>query len=93
MVFSYQKLTSLKPQKEKKLATFFIAAIVAAGFFVPYMLMSEGYFTFFGDFEKAKNLFRGKEEIIGRKYAKNMGNENNNYFMNLTNFFLFFFHL
>ena len=50
MVFSYQKLTSLKPQKEKKLATFFIAAIVAAGFFVPYMLMSEGYFTFFGDF-------------------------------------------
>ena len=50
MVFSYQKLTSLKPQKEKKLATFLIAALVAGCFFVPYMLISEGYFTFFGDF-------------------------------------------
>ncbi len=50
MVFSYQKLTTLKPQKEKRLATFLISMAVAAAFFVPYMILSEGYFTFFGDF-------------------------------------------
>lgn len=50
MVFSYQKLTTLKPQKEKRLATFLVAMAVAACFFVPYMILSEGYFTFFGDF-------------------------------------------
>ncbi len=50
MTFSYNKLTSLRPQKEKKLFTFLIAMAVAACFFVPYMILSEGYFTFFGDF-------------------------------------------
>ena len=50
MVFSYQKITTLKPQKEKRLATFLTAMAVAACFFVPYMILSEGYFTFFGDF-------------------------------------------
>ena len=50
MNFSYQKAATLRPQKEKKLLTFFTAIAVAAAFFVPYMIMSEGYFTFYGDF-------------------------------------------
>lgn len=50
MNFSYMKSTILKPQKEKYLSTFFIALFVAAAFFVPYMVMSEGYFIFYGDF-------------------------------------------
>lgn len=50
MGFSYTKLTSLRPQKEKRLSTFLIALLTAATLFVPYMIMSEGYFTFYGDF-------------------------------------------
>lgn len=50
MNFSKMKLTTLKPQKEKYLSTFLIALFVSAAFFVPYMIMSEGYFTFYGDF-------------------------------------------
>ena len=50
MNFSYSKQTLLRPQKEKYLSTFFIALFVAAALFVPYMVMSEGYFTFYGDF-------------------------------------------
>ncbi len=50
MKFSYAKSVALKPQKERRLSTFLIALGVAAGFFVPYMLISEGYFTFYGDF-------------------------------------------
>lgn len=50
MGFSYSKSVVLKPKREKWLSTFFISLIVAACFFVPYMVMSEGYFTFYGDF-------------------------------------------
>ncbi len=50
MGFSYNKMMTLRPQKEKKLFTFLIACAVAASFFVPYMIMGEGYFTFYGDF-------------------------------------------
>ena len=50
MNFSYSKQTLLRPQKEKYLSTFFIALFVAAALFVPYMIMGEGYFTFYGDF-------------------------------------------
>ena len=50
MDFSYSKLVGLKPQKEKKLMTFLLAIITAATFFVPYMILGDGYFTFFGDF-------------------------------------------
>ncbi len=50
MVFSYLKHTALRPQKEKYLSTFIIAIITAAALLVPYMIMSEGYFTFYGDF-------------------------------------------
>ena len=50
MGFSEQKLSTLKNSKEKKLSTFIIALFVAACLFVPYMIMSEGYFTFYGDF-------------------------------------------
>ena len=50
MGFSYSKSVVLKPKREKWLSTFFISLVVAACFFVPYMVMSEGYFTFYGDF-------------------------------------------
>ncbi len=50
MRFSYSKASVLRPQKEKALSTFFIALFVSAAFFVPYVVMTEGYFTFYGDF-------------------------------------------
>ncbi len=50
MDFSNQKLLTLKNGKEKGLWTFVIALITASLLFVPYMIMSEGYFTFYGDF-------------------------------------------
>lgn len=50
MNFSEHKNLLLRPSKEKKLSTFLIAILVASAFFVPYMLMSEGYFIFYGDF-------------------------------------------
>ncbi len=50
MTFSQSKKTILQPQKEKKMFTFLVALLTAACLFVPYMIMSEGYFTFYGDF-------------------------------------------
>ena len=50
MGFSYSKLTTLKPQKERRLSTFLIALFVSAAFFVPYIISGHGYFTFYGDF-------------------------------------------
>ena len=50
MNFSYSKQTLLKPQKEKALLTFFLGILVSAAFFVPYIIMGEGYFMFYGDF-------------------------------------------
>jgi len=50
MNFSYTKKTALRPVKEKYLLTFLLGLLVSAAFFLPYMLMSEGYFTFYGDF-------------------------------------------
>lgn len=50
MTFSYSKSMALRPKKEKYLATFLTALAVAAAFFVPYMIMGEGYFIFYGDF-------------------------------------------
>ncbi|MBR4973013.1 MAG: YfhO family protein, partial [Clostridia bacterium] len=50
MTFSNLKAMTLKPRKEKYLFTFLVAILTSAAFFVPYMIMSEGYFTFYGDF-------------------------------------------
>lgn len=50
MDFSCLKHTALRPQKEKYLSTFVIALITASALFVPYMIMGEGYFIFYGDF-------------------------------------------
>lgn len=50
MNFSKAKLLSLQPKKEKHLSTFLLGMLVSAAFFLPYMFMSEGYFTFYGDF-------------------------------------------
>ncbi len=50
MNFSEHKSLLLRPQKEKLFSTFFISLFVAAAFFVPYIIMGEGYFIFYGDF-------------------------------------------
>lgn len=50
MTFTEIKRQTLVGQKERHLSTFFIALGVAAAMFVPYILMSEGYFIFYGDF-------------------------------------------
>ena len=50
MNFSQKKVSVLGKQNEKKAFTFLAALIAAAAIFVPYMILSEGYFTFFGDF-------------------------------------------
>ncbi|MBR7133783.1 MAG: YfhO family protein [Clostridia bacterium] len=50
MGFSYSKAVLLRPQKEKFVSTFLIALLTACAFFLPYMLLSEGYFIFYGDF-------------------------------------------
>lgn len=50
MTFTERKKTLLQPQKEKKTFTFLVAILTAACLFVPYMVISEGYFTFYGDF-------------------------------------------
>ncbi len=50
MNFSKLKATTLTPQKEKRLSTFLIALLIGACLFVPYIILSEGYFTFYGDF-------------------------------------------
>ena len=50
MLFSNAKATMLKPQKEKYGSTFLIALFVAMALFVPYIIMGEGYFIFYGDF-------------------------------------------
>jgi len=50
MGFSNSKAIILKPTKEKYLLTFLLGLLVSAAFFLPYMIMSEGYFTFYGDF-------------------------------------------
>ncbi len=50
MNFSKLKATTLMPQKEKRLSTFLIALLIGACLFVPYIILSEGYFTFYGDF-------------------------------------------
>lgn len=50
MEFSKAKSLSLKPRKEKYLLTFLLGLVVSAAFFLPAMIMSEGYFTFYGDF-------------------------------------------
>lgn len=45
-----EKALLLGEQKEKKLFTFLVSLVAAAAIFLPYMLASEGYFTFYGDF-------------------------------------------
>ena len=50
MVFSDLKTATLRNTKEKGLSTFLISLITATLIFLPYIIMSEGYFTFYGDF-------------------------------------------
>ena len=50
MTFTESKKILLGAQKEKKMFTFLVALLTAACLFVPYMIMSVGYFTFYGDF-------------------------------------------
>lgn len=50
MSFSQQKRELLKDQKEQYLKTFLLALLTAAVLFVPFMVLNEGYFLFYGDF-------------------------------------------
>ncbi len=50
MGFSYDKAMALKPSKERWLSTFFIALLVAGVMFIPFMVIDNGYFIFYGDF-------------------------------------------
>lgn len=50
MNFSQLKATTLTPQKEKRFSTFLIALLIGICLFVPSVILSEGYFTFYGDF-------------------------------------------
>lgn len=50
MRFSEEKVSVLGEQKEKALFTFLVSLFAATAIFLPYMILSEGYFTFFGDF-------------------------------------------
>lgn len=50
MVFAKRKQVLLGQQKELHVSTFLYALIVAALFFVPYIISGEGYFLFYGDF-------------------------------------------
>lgn len=50
MTFTESKKMLLGTQKEKKFFTFVLALFTASCLFVPYMIMGEGYFTFYGDF-------------------------------------------
>ena len=50
MTFSKLKTETLGIKKEKYLSTFFYALLTAAVFFVPFIIMNEGYFLFYGDF-------------------------------------------
>lgn len=45
-----QSVNPLKTQKEMYGKTFLLALCVAAAFFIPFMLINEGYFIFYGDF-------------------------------------------
>ncbi len=50
MVYSHKKAMSLRPRKELGLSTFFIALATAAAIFLPFIIMKDGYFIFYGDF-------------------------------------------
>lgn len=50
MTFSKQKLNQLRPQKSRAASTFFIALLMAAAMFLPYIVLDSGYFLFYGDF-------------------------------------------
>lgn len=50
MVFAKRKTLLLGQKRELHISTFFYALVVAAMFFVPYIISGEGYFLFYGDF-------------------------------------------
>ncbi len=50
MTFSEHKRLLLRPEKEKYLSTFFYSLLVATAIFLPYIILGEGYFIFYGDF-------------------------------------------
>lgn len=50
MGYSYVKKMTLKPEKERGFSTFLVALIAATAVFLPFMLIDDGYFLFYGDF-------------------------------------------
>lgn len=47
---STYKSSPIKPLKEMKLKTFILALATATAFFLPYIILGQGYFIFYGDF-------------------------------------------
>ena len=50
MNYRRKKFNTLRPQSGQGLATFLTALVMAALVFLPFMIMDNGYFLFFGDF-------------------------------------------
>ncbi len=50
MTFSRKKFNTLRPQRSQAFSTFFIALLMAAAVFLPFMISDNGYFLFYGDF-------------------------------------------
>lgn len=65
MVFSQMKINTLGKKKGRATSTFFVALLVAVGFILPYIFMSEGYFILYGDFNVQQIPFYQKcHELI-----------------------------
>ena len=90
MNFSLMKTTALLPQKEKRLSTFLIALFTAACLFVPYIIMSEGYFTFYGDFNAQQIPFyiHCHEMIKSGKFFWDFGTDLGSNFIGSYSFYL-----
>lgn len=90
MNFSLMKTTALLPQKEKRLSTFLIALFTAACLFVPYIIMSEGYFTFYGDFNAQQIPFymHCHEMVKSGKFFWDFGTDLGSNFIGSYSFYL-----
>lgn len=90
MNFSKLKSTTLMPQKEKRLSTFFIALLIGACLFVPYIISSLGYFTFYGDFNAQQIPFymHCHEAVRGGEFGWDFGTDLGANFIGSYSFYL-----
>lgn len=90
MNFSKLKSTTLTPQKEKRLSTFLIALLIGACLFVPYIISSLGYFTFYGDFNAQQIPFymHCHEAVRGGEFFWDFGTDLGANFIGSYSFYL-----